>query len=71
MHFLLQQAQSKKINARFFAAILVATTLVACGKKEEAAPPAPAAMPVSYIRDRKSTRLNSSHSTLSRMPSSA
>ena len=49
MHFLLQQAQSKKINARFFAAILVATTLVACGKKEEVAPPAPAAMPVSYI----------------------
>lgn len=54
MHFLLQQAQSKKINARFFAAILVATTLVAttlvaCGKKEEAAPPASAAMPVSYI----------------------
>ena len=28
-------------------------------------------LPNSYVKDRKSTRLNSSHSTLSRMPSSA
>ncbi len=51
MHFLLQQPQFNKTSGSFsalLATILVATTLVACGKKDEA-PPAPAAMPVSYI----------------------
>lgn len=52
MHFLSQQPRFIKTNTSFsalFATILVLTSLVACGKKEDAAPPAPAAMPVSYI----------------------
>ena len=46
-----QQPRFKKINSSLSAllvTLVVATTLAACGKKEEAAPPA-TAMPVSYI----------------------
>lgn len=52
MHFLPKQSQSNKANApylKLLATIVVATSLVACGKKEDVPPPAPAAMPVSYI----------------------
>jgi membrane fusion protein (multidrug efflux system) len=52
MHFLPQYRRFKKLNSSFsavFAPIFVAVVLTACGKAEEAAPPAPAAMPVSYI----------------------
>ena len=52
MHFLPQHRHVKKLNSSFsavLASIFVAAILTACGKKEDAAPPAPAAMPASYI----------------------
>lgn len=52
MHFFLHQRHSKKTNgsiAALFSTLLLAAALVGCGKKPEVAPPAPAAMPVSYI----------------------
>ena len=52
MHYLSQHRRLKKLNGSFSAAIasiFIAAMLTACGKKEEASPPAPAAMPASYI----------------------
>ncbi len=57
MHFLPQHCHYKKLNSEksnstfsaVLASVFVAVILTACGKKEDAAPPAPAAMPVSYI----------------------
>ena len=56
MHFLPQhryfKSYFKKLNGSFsvvLASVLVAAILTACAKKEDAVPPAPAAMPVSYI----------------------
>jgi membrane fusion protein, multidrug efflux system len=52
MHFLSQQYRLRNLNASFPAlitSIFVAAVLTACGKKDEAAPSAPPAMPVSYI----------------------
>lgn len=52
MHFFLHQRHLKKTNASIAAllsTLLLAAALIGCGKKSEVAPPAPAAMPVSYI----------------------
>ena len=52
MHFLPQHRRLKNLNGPFsalIASIFVAAILTACGKKEDAAPPAPAALPASYI----------------------
>ena len=56
MHFLPQhryfKSYFKKLNGSFsvvLASVFVAAILTACAKKDEATPPAPAAMPVSYI----------------------
>ena len=52
MHFFMHQHHFKNINGSilaFASTLLVAVALVGCGKKTETAPPAPAAMPVSYI----------------------
>jgi membrane fusion protein (multidrug efflux system) len=52
MQFLPQYHRFKKLNSSFSAAlasVFLAVMLTACGKAEEAAPPAPPAMPVSYI----------------------
>ncbi len=47
-----KKLNSKKLNGSFLAvlaSVFVAAILTACSQKEDAAPPAPAAMPVSYI----------------------
>ncbi len=52
MHFLLRYRRFNHLKSAFlaiFTSLFVATILVGCGKKGEAAPPPPAAMPVSYV----------------------
>ena len=49
--------------------LALAASLCAAGALQAAGPVLPTGLQV--VQDRKSTRLNSSHATLSRMPSSA
>lgn len=52
MHFLLRHRRFNNLKSAFlatFVSLFVTTTLVGCGNKGDAAPPPPAAMPVSYI----------------------
>ena len=52
MHLSPQHRRLEKLNSSFsavLASIFVAVILTACGKKEDAAPPAPPSMPAGYV----------------------
>ena len=61
----------KQIASAWVAEAMMKTKTAICPLTLDLSQPLPERAPFYYVQDRKSTRLNSSHEFVSRMPSSA